>query len=110
LEKAQRDGVIANPLEATVHVVTDDPVLLAAARERLPEIEELLILSNFTITEGNKSSSTEKSAAASITIGKTEAAKCDRCWRHREEVGAHAEHPTLCGRCVEAVESIPSVT
>jgi isoleucyl-tRNA synthetase len=110
LEKAQRDGVIANPLEATVHVVTNDPVLLAAARERLPEIEELLILSNFTITEGNKSSSTEKSAAASITIGKTEAAKCDRCWRHREEVGAHAEHPTLCGRCVEAVESIPSVT
>ena len=110
LEKAQRDGVIANPLEATVHVVTDDPVLLAAARERLPEIEELLILSNFTITEGNKSSSTEKSAAASITIGKTEAAKCERCWRHREEVGAHAEHPTLCGRCVEAVESLGSAT
>jgi isoleucyl-tRNA synthetase len=97
LEKAQRDGVIANPLEATVLVTTDDPLLLAAAKEGIAEIEELLILSNLTITEGAKS----------ITIGKTEAAKCERCWRHRDEVGSHAEHPTLCGRCVEAVESIP---
>ncbi len=26
--------------------------------------------------------------------------KCERCWHYREEVGTHAEHPTLCGRCV----------
>ncbi|HQU79008.1 MAG TPA: isoleucine--tRNA ligase [Azonexus sp.] len=29
-----------------------------------------------------------------------EHAKCERCWHVREEVGANAEHPTLCGRCV----------
>ncbi|MET0055425.1 MAG: class I tRNA ligase family protein, partial [Candidatus Thiodiazotropha sp. 6PLUC10] len=29
--------------------------------------------------------------------------KCVRCWHHREEVGANAEHPELCGRCVENV-------
>ncbi len=28
-------------------------------------------------------------------------AKCVRCWHHREDVGANAEHPELCGRCVE---------
>ncbi|NOT67899.1 MAG: isoleucine--tRNA ligase [Methylophilaceae bacterium] len=27
-------------------------------------------------------------------------AKCERCWHYREDVGAHAEHPTICGRCV----------
>ena len=26
--------------------------------------------------------------------------KCDRCWHQRADVGAHAEHPTLCSRCV----------
>ena len=26
--------------------------------------------------------------------------KCDRCWHYRADVGATAEHPTICGRCV----------
>ncbi len=30
-------------------------------------------------------------------------AKCVRCWHHRADVGQHAEHPELCGRCVENV-------
>ena len=93
LEKAQREGLIANPLEATVHVTTEDPVLLAAAAEGLAGIEELLILSNLSIAKGSKG----------ISVSKTSDAKCERCWRHRGEVGSNAEHPTLCGRCSEAV-------
>ena len=27
-------------------------------------------------------------------------AKCERCWHVREDVGATAEHPEICGRCV----------
>ena len=30
--------------------------------------------------------------------------KCVRCWHHREDVGANAAHPDLCGRCVTNVE------
>jgi isoleucyl-tRNA synthetase len=30
-------------------------------------------------------------------------AKCVRCWHQRADVGNHAEHPQLCGRCVENV-------
>jgi isoleucyl-tRNA synthetase len=30
-------------------------------------------------------------------------AKCVRCWHHRHDVGGHAEHPELCGRCVDNV-------
>jgi isoleucyl-tRNA synthetase len=26
--------------------------------------------------------------------------KCERCWHYRDDIGSHAEHPTLCGRCV----------
>ncbi|KRE89611.1 isoleucine--tRNA ligase [Frateuria sp. Soil773] len=34
----------------------------------------------------------------------SEAAKCVRCWHRREDVGSHAAHPELCGRCVSNVE------
>jgi isoleucyl-tRNA synthetase len=30
-------------------------------------------------------------------------AKCVRCWHYREDVGANADHPELCGRCVDNV-------
>ena len=30
----------------------------------------------------------------------TGAPKCERCWHRVPDVGTHAEHPTLCGRCV----------
>ena len=30
--------------------------------------------------------------------------KCVRCWHHRADVGINADHPDLCGRCVENVD------
>ena len=38
-----------------------------------------------------------------VAVAPTEHAKCVRCWHHRPDVGEHAEHPELCGRCVENV-------
>jgi isoleucyl-tRNA synthetase len=29
--------------------------------------------------------------------------KCVRCWHSRADVGALAEHPQLCGRCVDNI-------
>ncbi|WP_449428007.1 isoleucine--tRNA ligase [Rhodanobacter umsongensis] len=34
----------------------------------------------------------------------SEAAKCVRCWHRRDDVGTHADHPELCGRCVSNIE------
>ncbi|MFM8765578.1 MAG: zinc finger domain-containing protein [Spartobacteria bacterium] len=41
--------------------------------------------------------------SASVEISKTPHARCERCWRHRPEVGSSASHPTLCARCEEAL-------
>ena len=35
--------------------------------------------------------------------------KCVRCWQHRADVGASAEHPQLCGRCITNL-SLPGET
>jgi isoleucyl-tRNA synthetase len=35
-----------------------------------------------------------------VEVRPTQAAKCARCWQRLPDVGRHAEHPTLCGRCI----------
>lgn len=44
-----------------------------------------------------------------LRILKSEHAKCGRCWHHRADVGTHAAHPELCGRCVENIEGAGEV-
>ena len=35
-----------------------------------------------------------------IVVTASKYTKCDRCWHYRADVGSHAEHPSVCGRCV----------
>jgi len=41
--------------------------------------------------------------ALNIAVSKALGQKCERCWHWEEDVGAVAEHPTICERCVAAV-------
>jgi isoleucyl-tRNA synthetase len=94
IEKARQEKKIGSNLEATValtlpaegftHAVFSDPATL----------HEFLILSDLQITRGGD-------LAAVVTESSHH--KCARCWKHLPDVGTHAEHPTLCGRCAEAV-------
>ncbi len=39
----------------------------------------------------------------SVIVAQAKGEKCVRCWHKREDVGAHAEHPELCERCVDNI-------
>jgi isoleucyl-tRNA synthetase len=39
-----------------------------------------------------------------ISVAKADGQKCERCWHWEPEVGSIPEHPTICGRCVKAVQ------
>jgi isoleucyl-tRNA synthetase len=39
-----------------------------------------------------------------VAVAASAQQKCGRCWHYREDVGSHADHPELCGRCVENVD------
>ena len=39
-----------------------------------------------------------------IAARATSADKCGRCWHRRPDVGQHAGHPSLCGRCVANID------
>jgi isoleucyl-tRNA synthetase len=54
----------------------------------------MFILSDLEISE---------SATPTCEVSKTSNARCERCWRHRPEVGQSSTHQTLCGRCEGAL-------
>jgi isoleucyl-tRNA synthetase len=57
-------------------------------------LRELLNVSDLKIKVGEPVSS---------SVAKADGQKCERCWHWETDVGSNLEHPTLCGRCIEAV-------
>ncbi len=45
-------------------------------------------------------SSTNDPTIMNVIVKPSPYKKCDRCWHYREDVGADAAHPSICGRCV----------
>jgi isoleucyl-tRNA synthetase len=86
VEALRRDGTIGASLQAQVTLPPSMDLLDPAGWE------EIAIISRVTRGE---------TLAASPAPG----AKCERCWRVLEEVGAQPGHPALCARCADAVES-----
>lgn len=93
VEKPQKAGEIGSALEARVKlsVTASEAALLEPLKV---ELEEVFILSDLEVLSAD---------TASVEISKTPNARCERCWRHRQEVGSSASHPTLCARCEEAL-------
>jgi isoleucyl-tRNA synthetase len=93
VEKPQKAGEIGSALEARVKLsVTDSEATLLEPLK--VELEEVFILSDLEVLSSDTSS---------VEISKTPHSRCERCWRHRPEVGSSATHPTLCARCEEAL-------
>jgi isoleucyl-tRNA synthetase len=90
LENARASGQIGSSLQAEVilHVQPDIHGLLASLGD---DLRFVLITSKVELVPA------EENRVLVIPSGH---AKCERCWHYREDVGADAAHPQLCGRCV----------
>jgi isoleucyl-tRNA synthetase len=93
LEDLRTSGAIGSSLQAelSIKAAGDKYQLLASLDD---DLKFVFITSGATVTEV----AAEADEAVSVTA--SAAAKCERCWHYRADVGAHAEHATLCGRCV----------
>ena len=99
LEEQRRNKVIGSSLEAVVDIrATPETYAFLKAYER--ELSGLFIVSATKLTEAPAQTPTN----VVVTVSKATAKKCERCWNYREAVGTNAAHPTLCDRCVEAVQ------
>ena len=80
---------------------THEKTLLRLVRQ--PEIfQELLNVSRLELIAHD-------SSGPAIEVVKADGVKCERCWHVELNVGQHPDHPTICGRCVEAVQSVAPV-
>jgi isoleucyl-tRNA synthetase len=91
LEKARQTKTIGKALEAKIEIVIPQVQVQFSDKELL---RELVNVSHLSIKIGE---------AVSHSVSRSNGQKCERCWHWETDVGSSAEHPTLCGRCVEAV-------
>ncbi len=106
MEKLRVDKTIGSSLDAEVDLYCDDE-LLATLEKLQDELRFVLITSYARLHKlADKPSDAidaEDVSGLALLVKASEHPKCVRCWHHREDVGKNAEHPELCGRCVENV-------
>ena len=98
LEPARAEKLISSGLEAGVTLSADSELskLLRQYGEILPR---LFIVSQVEVRNGS-------SDALQIAVTRAQGKKCERCWNYSTHVGESAEYPTVCERCVAALEEI----
>jgi isoleucyl-tRNA synthetase len=99
LEKARQARTIGKSLEARVILRGNDPLLLDA-KAHLESFRELANVSQLEIE-------TDGDGVMPVEVVRAAGRKCERCWHWEVDVGETPAHPTLCGRCVEAVTGMP---
>jgi len=89
IETVRTAGGVGSSLQATVKltVPADDHAVLASLGD---DLKFVFIVSQVALLEGD----------AKVEVIPASAAKCERCWHYRDDVGVDTARPTLCGRCV----------
>ncbi len=114
LEKLRVAGSIGAPLDAEVEVFCGS-ALLGAVKQLGDELRFVFITSE---AKSHPADARPMDAAAAglvaekqgdanqawIAVRASTYGKCARCWHKRSDVGAHAKHPELCGRCVTNID------
>ncbi|BAU47696.1 isoleucyl-tRNA synthetase [Sulfurifustis variabilis] len=104
-EKLRVAGGIGSPLDAEVDLYCADELL---APLRVPGDELRFVFISSYARVHPLAGRTERAVETEmpglyVEVAPSAHPKCIRCWHHREDVGAHPEHPLICGRCVENV-------
>jgi isoleucyl-tRNA synthetase len=98
LEKARQAKTIGKALEAKV-TLNGAASELNGVTDSLEALRELMNVSQLAVVMHDQTT-------AGALVTKADGEKCERCWHWETDVGKAAEHPTICGRCVGAVQSM----
>ena len=108
LEKSRAKGDIGSSLNAEVELYCK-PKFFDALNQLADELHFIFITSNASVMA--EQFSPEDAIQTEIEGVKLKVIvsghkKCVRCWHQRYDVGEHADHPELCGRCVENIAGV----
>jgi len=118
LETARHEKVIASSLESKVAVQprtdlseTERNKLNLLLRSYEQWLPSLFIVSQIRVdslfgSEGEPGTFTEGGPKWITQVRFADGAKCERCWNYSTHVGENADYPTVCERCVAALQEI----
>ena len=105
LEKSRGKGDIGSSLNAELELYCN-PTYLEILNQLQGELHFVFITSNASVMAEQfcpeDALQTDVDGVKLKVIVSTHQ-KCVRCWHQRYDVGEHAEHPELCGRCIENI-------
>jgi isoleucyl-tRNA synthetase len=110
IERLRADKVVGNSLDVAVEIAVPDDlraVLVSLGGDGGEDLRRVLIVSSARIVEhldGDGVQVSETVPGLAVRATATAAPKCERCWTREETVGANAEHPALCARCVREID------
>ena len=89
IETVRGTGLVGASLQAevTISAQHEDLALLQSLAD---DLKFVFITSSAQAVAGD---------ALAVEVKPSQAAKCERCWHYRDDVGVNPEHPNLCGRC-----------
>jgi isoleucyl-tRNA synthetase len=107
LEAARQAKVIGNSLEASVTLNAPEK-LLAFLRENEALLKDFFIVSEVSLspTAPPGAQQSKEVEGLNILVARSSGQKCQRCWVYDAKVGQTPKHPTVCPRCIAALEAI----
>ncbi len=92
IEEKRGAGEVGSSLQAEISIAVDGDTYDSLAR-----MEDAL---RFVFITSQAKVEKQSGSGLKFNVVASQHTKCDRCWHYRDDVGATAEHPTICGRCV----------
>jgi isoleucyl-tRNA synthetase len=107
LEPVRAAKTISSGLEARVTLAATGE-LLASLRNYAEFLPGLFIVSQVEVVDGDVAGAVAAQGLTGlkILVSRAEGKKCDRCWNFSTHVGENSDFPTVCERCVAALEEI----
>lgn len=105
IENQRNNKVVGGSLQAEVTLYVQAE-LFDALNKLGDELRFVLITSKADILTYDKAPATSVDTdieGLKLAVKKSDNQKCARCWHYVADVGAHADHPDLCGRCITNV-------
>jgi isoleucyl-tRNA synthetase len=124
LEQARSDKAIGSSLQAKLKLFVEDEVLrshlatlnpatlkpsesTASGANSVDELRYLFLVSQVELVDSAAALSgtqySGKTGGVTMAVVDADGEKCDRCWNYSTHVGDSTEHPSICDRCVAAL-------
>ena len=94
IEELRSAEQLGSSLQAEIEIEADD-VLLPWLHSLGDELKFVLIVSKASVKQGEHTR---------VSVVSSTQQKCERCWHYRADIGSHAGHGAVCGRCVDNID------